>query len=295
MMSVEVVPRALVFTPPMSRPPSPGLSSGPLLPILCVMEIIPVLDLARGLAVHARAGERRRYEPVRSALTPGADGDPLALLRAYRRDLGARACYVADLDAIQGGPVQRARLRELATGFDGPLLVDAGTSRPAGTFEVLACGASEAVVGLESLHGFSDLVRIVEQVGPSRVIFSLDLRLGSPILHPAMQDAVGAAPDAVTLADQAAAAGVQAVLVLDVGRVGTGRGLDLGLLASLRRRLPDHRLLSGGGVLTRRDLERIRDTGCDGALVASAIHAGRIGAADVADLAGGQSATSDSR
>ena len=64
------------------------------------------------------------------------------------------------------------------------------------------------------------------------------------------------------------------------------------------------RLLAGGGVLTRRDLDRVRDAGCDGVLVASAIHAGRIGAADVAALAGPmprthppltQSGTSDSR
>ena len=42
--------------------------------------------------------------------------------------------------------------------------------------------------------------------------------------------------------------------------------------------------LAGGGVRTRRDLDRMRDVGCDGALVASALHAGEIGAADVAAL-----------
>src|SRR3712207_6368377 len=119
-----------------------GLSSRALAAILCGMQIIPVLDLARGVAVHARAGERGRYEPVRSALAPGADGDPVTLLRAYREGLGVAACYVADLDAIQGGAVQRELLRELATletGFAGSLLVDAGTNRPAGTLEVLSC------------------------------------------------------------------------------------------------------------------------------------------------------------
>ena len=257
-----------------------------------------MLDLVQGTAVHARAGDRERYEPVRSALAPGADGDPVALLRAYREDLGATACYVADLDAIRGGVVQRSLLRELATletGFAGPLLVDAGTNRPAGTQEVLACGASEIVVGLESLHGFGDLAGIVELVGPERVTFSLDLRLGRPILNPALQDAAGVAPDALSLAEQATGCGVRTLLVLDIGRVGTGCGVDLGMLEGLRRRFPTHRVLAGGGVLTRRDLDRIRDTGCDGVLVASAIHSGRVGAADLADLESDQSATSDSR
>jgi uncharacterized protein related to proFAR isomerase len=79
---------------------------------------------------------------------------------------------------------------------------------------------------------------------------------------------------------------VSCVLVLDLARVGTGCGTDLGLLEDLRKRFPSVRLLAGGGVLARRDLDRMRDVGCDGALVASAIHAGTITAADLADLAG---------
>jgi phosphoribosylformimino-5-aminoimidazole carboxamide ribotide isomerase len=263
------------------------------------MLIIPVLDLSQGVAVHARAGDRSRYQPVSSVLAPDAAGDPVALLRAYREILGAAECYIADLDAIQGGAIQRSILRELAqfeTGFSGPLLVDAGTHQPAGSFEVLACGASEVVVGLESLHAFADLAAIVELAGASRVVFSLDLRLGTPILHPAMQDVEGVHPDAMSLASQAVDAGVRTLLVLDVGRVGTGCGVDLGMLEALHRRFGAERLLAGGGVLTRRDLDRMRDAGCDGVLVASAVHSGRIGPADVAAMASaGQSETSASR
>jgi phosphoribosylformimino-5-aminoimidazole carboxamide ribotide isomerase len=160
----------------------------------------------------------------------------------------------------------------------------------------MSCGASEVVVGLETLQAFADLAAIIQLVGSLRVVFSLDLRLGTPILHPAMQDARGAGPEAVNLAEQAAAAGATSILILDLGRVGTGCGVDLGLLESLRRRLPDVRLLAGGGVLTRADLERMRDSGCDGALVASAIHTGRLTAVDLASVArSGQSGTSDSR
>jgi phosphoribosylformimino-5-aminoimidazole carboxamide ribotide isomerase len=267
------------------------------------MQIIPVLDLARGIAVHAQAGDRSRYAPLKSGLAPDRDGDPVALLRAFHAELGVHECYVADLDAIQGGAVQRGLLRQLAefhTGFAGALLVDAGTNSPNGALEVMSCGASEVVVGLETLQAFADLTSVIGLVGSSRVVFSLDLRLGHPILHPAMQDAVGSVADPLILAAQARDAGVSTLLLLDVGRVGTGCGVDLGLLETLRRRFPDVRLLAGGGVLTRRDLDRMRDTGCDGALIASALHTGRVTAADLTELAGprswpGQSGTSPSR
>jgi phosphoribosylformimino-5-aminoimidazole carboxamide ribotide isomerase len=266
------------------------------------MEIIPVLDVTLSVAVHAQGRVRADYAPVKSVLAPDQPGDPLALARAYRDVLGAQVCYVADLDAIQGGPIQRGLIRDLAefqTGFAGELMVDAAAGDPDGALEVLSAGASDAVVGLETLRSFGDLAGVVEIVGANRVVFSLDLQLGSPVLHPLMEDAAGATPDAMSLAAQAAAAGVGAILVLDLGRVGSGTGVDLGLLEALRRRHPAVRLFAGGGVLTRKDLERMEEAGCDGALVASAIHAGRITAEDVAALrhvaAVGQSGTSDSR
>jgi phosphoribosylformimino-5-aminoimidazole carboxamide ribotide isomerase len=251
------------------------------------MEIIPVIDVARGVAVHAQGGVREAYAPVRSAIAPDHPGDPLALVRAYRDVLGATACYVADLDALQGGPIQRGLIRELAgfqTGFTGELLVDAAASGPDGALEVLSCGASDAVIGMETLRSFADLRVIVEVAGPNRVIFGLDLRLGAPVVNPRLDDLTGAHADAVSLAEQAVNSGVTSVLVLDLARIGSGVGVDLGLVDLLRRRHPQIRLLAGGGVLTRKDLERMEDAGCDGALVASAIHAGRIGSEDVRAL-----------
>ena len=164
-------------------------------------------------------------------------------------------------------------------------MVDAGAHTAESTLEVMACGASQVVIGLETLRAFSHLTEIVRLMGEEKVIFSVDLRLGSPILHPAMQDAMGAQPDALSLAAQAVEAGVTSLLLLDLARVGTGCGADLGLIEELRKRFPELRLLAGGGVLTRRDLDRMRDAGCDGALVASAVHVGTITATDVAELA----------
>ena len=39
------------------------------------MQIIPVLDLAGGMAVHAQAGERSLYVPLKSELVPDRVGD----------------------------------------------------------------------------------------------------------------------------------------------------------------------------------------------------------------------------
>jgi len=248
------------------------------------MVIIPVLDLSHGVAVHALAGDRSRYQPVQSVLTPDGDGDALALAAAFRNLLGTTECYAADLDAIQGGAMQSPLLRELTRIHAGRLLVDAGAHEVEAALEVLASGASQVVVGLESLPAFSDLEAIVRAIGATRVVFSLDLRQGAPVLHPAMRRAGEVEADALALAARALDCGVCSLLALDVGRVGTGRGADLELLERLRRRIGTVRLVGGGGVHARADLDRMRDAGCDAVLVATALHTGRIGATDVAAL-----------
>jgi phosphoribosylformimino-5-aminoimidazole carboxamide ribotide isomerase len=69
--------------------------------------------------------------------------------------------------------------------------------------------------------------------------------------------------------------------VIDLARVGTATGIDLELIARVRKAVPKMTLLAGGGVRGREDLARLADAGCDGALVATALHDGRLGADDV--------------
>jgi phosphoribosylformimino-5-aminoimidazole carboxamide ribotide isomerase len=235
------------------------------------MRIIPVLDLAGGRAVHAKGGDRARYAPARSALAPDAPGDALAMARGARALLGHPELYAADLDAIGGRPPQRELARSLAA-EGAALLLDAAIDDAAGAARALADGAARLVVGLETLPSLSELAEIVGAAGGGRVLLSLDLREGRPIGAP--EAAGGAEP--VAIAEAAAAAGVAGVIVLDLARVGSGRGLDLALVAAVRRALPARELIAGGGVRGEDDLARLADAGCDGALVATALHEGRL-------------------
>src|SRR5687767_1274492 len=128
---LSVTRAAFRCTPPMSQPITPMVS--PSGQAAMPLELIPVLDLAGGRAVHAVGGDRARYAPVGSVLATGQPGDALSIARAYRRTVGVHRCYVADLDAITGGAVQRELLGRLASpeGFAGQLLVDAGIANVA--------------------------------------------------------------------------------------------------------------------------------------------------------------------
>src|SRR6266571_2394409 len=208
-----------------------------------------------GRAVLARGGRRETYAPAPSVLVPAdAAGDPLALARAFREALGCDECYVADLDAITGGVPQRALVRALA-GQGGRLSVDAGVRAPDRARETLADGAARVVVGLETLPSLAVLEAVARAVGSERLVFSLDLRRGRPVAAAGARH-LGTPLDA---AGAAVAAGV----------------------AAIREAHPAVELLAGGGVASARDLERLADVGCDGALVATALHAGTVRREDI--------------
>jgi phosphoribosylformimino-5-aminoimidazole carboxamide ribotide isomerase len=239
--------------------------------------VTPVLDLMAGRAVAARRGERATYAPVRSVLASG-EGDTLPLARAFRDVLGCVEWYVADLDAIRGGAPQWPLIRALAD-LGGHPLLDAATTTVERGEEALAAGADRVVVGLETLAAFAQLDAIVDRIGSARVVFSLDLRGGTPLVRPGAPHGGGGSP--LELAQRAVAAGVRALLVLDLARVGTGTGVDLDLVRRMRRALPDVELLAGGGVAGPADLARLAAAGCDEVLVASALHDGRLTASDL--------------
>jgi phosphoribosylformimino-5-aminoimidazole carboxamide ribotide isomerase len=241
------------------------------------MRVVPVIDLKDGTAVHAVRGERERYRPVRSVIA-GNDGDPLSLVRAFRSELGLDELYVADLDAITGEGELSAAIAALAR--EVRVMVDAGVSEPERARALLELGAHRVIVGTETLTGPDALDRLLAELPDGAVVLSVDLRDGR-VLSPDPRLAGLPALDAVARLHRR---GLREAIVLDLARVGSGAGLDVGLIAELHAAFPDLALLAGGGVRDVEDLRALDEAGAAGALVATALHAGVIGPRELAEL-----------
>jgi phosphoribosylformimino-5-aminoimidazole carboxamide ribotide isomerase len=237
------------------------------------MRVIPVIDLKGGVAVHAVRGDRERYRPLRSRIAEGSD--PVQITRAVRARLGLDELYVADLEAIAGGPGSADVVAELAR--EGHVMVDAGAATAEAVARLLELGVARVIVGTESLPGAEAFRRLRAELPDAPLVLSLDLRGGRVLSpDPALAEA-GAAGALARLAD----AGAREAIVLDLARVGSGEGPDVTLLADLHARFPDVALLAGGGVRDARDLRALAGAGASGALVATALHGGAITASDL--------------
>ena len=241
------------------------------------MRVIGVIDLKNGQAVHARGGQRAAYSAIAEAAGTTIDGNPARLAQLYQDAFGLHEVYVADLNAIAGHEHQDSVIRDIGA-LGARLIVDAGVATSRDVARVFDAGAHTAVVGLETLPSFEALEEICRNSGRRDIAFSLDLRDGIPVAATAAL----ANESPVEIARRAAAAGVHRVIVLDLARVGGGAGPDVDMLRRIRTAVPAASLLVGGGVRGLDDLRRLARIGCNGALVATALHDRRLTAADVA-------------
>lgn len=243
------------------------------------MRIIPVIDLMNGLVVRGVAGRREEYRPIVSQIA--REPTPRAVAAAFAEQFGLREVYVADLDAIGGQLPNLAAYEEIAACGLTPW-IDAGLATTTQA-EQLGSGASSIISGLESLRSPDELARIVAGCGADRIVFSLDLKSGQPITQIPQWQTL--APDQI--AEAVIERDIRRMIVLDLADVGVARGAGtLDLVRRLRAAYPWLEITAGGGVRGIDDLQQMAAAGCDAALVASALHDGRITADEVRWLHG---------
>lgn len=212
------------------------------------MDLVLAMDLKGGLVVHGKRGERNTYRPLTWGLSPTAEPVPyLSVMRPH-------ALYIADLDRITGRGSHDQEIISCAR-MVSTCYVDRGCRSPE---DYLSGENIMNVVGTETAG--EDLTRY-----PSGIL-SLDIRNGQVIPGAGMPTQV------ITEAEPLP---FQGYLILNLGAVGTGEGLPAAELSPLRSATAKY-LLFGGGISGVRDLDLLASAGFDGAVVATAVHTGKI-------------------
>jgi hypothetical protein len=144
------------------------------------MQIIPVLDIRKGQAVRAVAGDRAHYGPLRSVLHEGTD--PVALAKAGRDAWNLPDLYIADLDAILGEAAPDIKLYHALSELGLTLWIDAGVRDASDVPRLIEAGVDRVIVGLETVRGPEALAEILAEFGPNRLSTRLEDR-SSPRDH----------------------------------------------------------------------------------------------------------------
>jgi phosphoribosylformimino-5-aminoimidazole carboxamide ribotide isomerase len=201
-------------------------------------------------------------------------GDPVAAAERFVAE-GASWLHLIDLDgAFSGTPDLDLVSRIAAIGT--PVQVGGGYRSLEAIEGALEAGATRVFVGTAAIE--EEFLSAAARFGDG-VAVAIDARDGTVTVHGWTRSADLTAGE---LAQRCAAAGIHRVLVTSAQRDGTLSGPDLPLLESvLEAGLP---LVAAGGIATLDDLRVLRELGCEGAVIGSAIWLDRFTLAEALEV-----------
>lgn len=233
--------------------------------------ILPAIDVLEGRCVRL-AGGNRDHVTIEG-------GDPEQAASRFAA-AGAPFLHLVDLDgAFSGTPTPGLVERMVAAAAGTPVQVGGGYRTLEAAEGALAAGAARIMVGTAALSP-DFLAAAVERLG-DRLVVAIDAQDGIVVVDGWTR---ASSLSATEVARGCAEAGVARLLVTSTTRDGSLTGPDLGLLGSVivASGLP---VLAAGGIASLDDLRRLRDEGCEGAVLGSALWSGCVALEDALRLA----------
>lgn len=229
-----------------------------------MFDLFPAIDLLDGRAVRLYQGDYDRG-------TVYSD-DPVAQARAFAA-AGAHWIHVVDLDAARSGaPRNREVIAAIAAAVDVPIQTGGGVRDEEAAEALFDAGVTRVVIGTAALER-PEFVRTL--AARHRVVVGLDAR-GREVAVRGWEE--GSGRDLLEVAAEFADAGVEALVVTEIGRDGTLEGPDLIGLAEVLSvtTLP---VIASGGVGSLDDLRalcglRSAERSLDGVIVGRALYEG---------------------
>jgi phosphoribosylformimino-5-aminoimidazole carboxamide ribotide isomerase len=230
---------------------------------------IPAIDLREGACVQLVGGS---YDAEKVRVP-----EPLDALEKWR-GFGFKTFHVVDLDAAMGRGSNAATISRLVGHEPGlTFSVGGGVRDTARVEEVLAGGASSAVVGTRAVEDTAWLAEVARRF-PGKVVVAADVK-GREVVTRGWT--AGSGRDIADLLAALEPLPLGGLLVTAVHKEGQLGGVDLPLMQEVARR-SRHRLYASGGVTTVEDLRALGAAGAYGAVIGMALYTGRLDAAEVA-------------
>ena len=217
------------------------------------MQLIPVIDIKDGIAVHAKLGQRAQYQAIHSALCSSCQLE--AVIDAFLTLSDFKLFYLADLNAIMQQGDNGILIKNLLLNYPQiTFWVDSGyQQRPS---NLMSLSNYQAVLGSEC-YSTNQLQYL--KAFDKNFVLSLDFSsenkpLGSLELF------------------ENQAFWTAKIIIMTLGRVGSYAGVDLEKLEYYQNLNPDVEFIASGGIRHINDVKQLQSIGIKKALCASALH-----------------------
>ena len=227
------------------------------------MKNYPAIDMVEGRAVRLKQGRSDDMTVY---------GDPLMMARQFLGE-GAQYLHMVDLDgAFTGEGGNKALALSIARQVPIKIQLGGGIRDMDTVTRLLEGGIERVILGTAALRNPELVLRAIEKFGCERVVIGIDAREGRVAVQGWVE---GSDVTPLELAQKMRAAGAKYIVYTDIARDGMLSGPNLENTRELVEK-SGMSIIASGGVSAPEDVERVRDLGCEGAIIGKALYEGRI-------------------
>lgn len=243
-----------------------------------LFEILPSIDVRAGKVVDLYQGDFAR-ETVYDETAEGV-GEQFATS-------GARWIHVVDLDGSRDGTGQNhdliRRVTDIARRHGVSVELGGGIRSADAVARALDLGVARAVIGTAAVETPEVVDQSIARFGPEAVVVGIDSRSGLVATRGWTSDS---RVEATQMAREMVDRGVVRFVCTDITRDSTLTAPNFEALADIYRAVtPMAHVIASGGVTTLDQVRRLREMHLEGAIIGSALYAGKMRLEDAIQVA----------
>ncbi|MDM1040802.1 MULTISPECIES: 1-(5-phosphoribosyl)-5-[(5-phosphoribosylamino)methylideneamino]imidazole-4-carboxamide isomerase [Empedobacter] len=228
------------------------------------MRIIPAIDIIDGKCVRLSQGD---YDTKKIY-----NENPLEVAKEFE-DYGIEYLHLVDLDGAKSKQIINYKTLELITSKTN-LKVDFGGGIKANDDIRIAfeCGANQITGGSIAVQNPTLFQEWISQYGSDKIILGADAKDRKIATHGWLETSE---LDVIDFIQEYKTKGIEYVICTDIAKDGMLQGTSNELYAEILA-ASDVKLIASGGVSSIDDLIKVKELGCEGAILGKAIYEGRI-------------------
>ena len=233
------------------------------------MRIIPAIDIIDGKCVRLSQGDYNTKKIYNE--------NPLEVAKEFE-DYGIEYLHLVDLDGAKSKQIINYKTLELITSKTN-LKVDFGGGIKSQDDIRIAfeCGANQITGGSIAVQNPTLFQEWINQYGSEKIILGADAKDRKIATHGWLETSE---LDVIDFIQEYKAKGIDYVICTDIAKDGMLQGTSNELYQEILA-AADVKLIASGGVSSIDDLIKVKELGCEGAILGKAIYEGRI---DLKDL-----------
>jgi phosphoribosylformimino-5-aminoimidazole carboxamide ribotide isomerase len=236
------------------------------------MRIIPAIDIINGKCVRLTKGD---YSTIKVY-----NENPLEVAKVFE-NAGIKYLHLVDLDGAAANHIVNYKVLEnIAKNTSLKIDFGGGIKSDEDLKVAFESGASQVVVGSVAYKNKELFLKWLEMYGDEKIVLGADAKDRKIATQGWLQTSN---EDIVEFIAHYNKKGVKCVICTDINKDGMLQGASIELYLEILQKI-NVKLIASGGISSIDDLKKLKEIGCEGAIIGKAIYEGKININDLKNI-----------